>query len=126
MQSAAHDPADCAVGVGGAQQPCCAAPISQPGETQKSPGRHKNAAGRRWVSAVATSENTLPANELQDRGIEKTQPKKTTYPSKELDYWGPSIEEENPMITNPFQRKAYDAVAPALPFAIDPAKIIER
>ena len=27
------------------------------------------------------------------------------------------------MITNPFQRKAYDAVAAALPFAIDPAKI---
>ena len=27
------------------------------------------------------------------------------------------------MITNPFQRKAYEAVAAALPFAIDPAKI---
>ena len=27
------------------------------------------------------------------------------------------------MITDPFQRKAYDAVAAALPFAIDPAKI---
>src|SRR6516164_5400130 len=27
------------------------------------------------------------------------------------------------MITNPFQREAYDAVAAALPFAIDPAKI---
>jgi crotonobetainyl-CoA:carnitine CoA-transferase CaiB-like acyl-CoA transferase len=27
------------------------------------------------------------------------------------------------MITNPFQRKAYDAVSAALPFAIDPAKI---
>ena len=27
------------------------------------------------------------------------------------------------MISNPFQRKAYDAVAAALPFAIDPAKI---
>src|SRR6516225_7301425 len=27
------------------------------------------------------------------------------------------------MITNPFQKKAYDAVAAALPFAIDPAKI---
>jgi crotonobetainyl-CoA:carnitine CoA-transferase CaiB-like acyl-CoA transferase len=27
------------------------------------------------------------------------------------------------MITNPYQRKAYDAVAAALPFAIDPAKI---
>ncbi|MDH6198492.1 crotonobetainyl-CoA:carnitine CoA-transferase CaiB-like acyl-CoA transferase [Mycobacterium frederiksbergense] len=27
------------------------------------------------------------------------------------------------MITNPFQRKAYDAVSSALPFAIDPAKI---
>src|SRR6187200_2775959 len=27
------------------------------------------------------------------------------------------------MITNPFQRKAYDAIAAALPFAIDPSKI---
>src|ERR1700761_4643365 len=27
------------------------------------------------------------------------------------------------MITNPFQKKAYDAVAAAVPFAIDPAKI---
>jgi crotonobetainyl-CoA:carnitine CoA-transferase CaiB-like acyl-CoA transferase len=27
------------------------------------------------------------------------------------------------MITNPFQRKAYDAVSAALPFAIDPAKV---
>ena len=27
------------------------------------------------------------------------------------------------MITNSFQKKAYDAVAAALPFAIDPAKI---
>ena len=27
------------------------------------------------------------------------------------------------MITNPFQKKAYDAVAAALPFAIDPAKV---
>jgi hypothetical protein len=27
------------------------------------------------------------------------------------------------MITDPFQRKAYDAVSAALPFAIDPAKI---
>jgi hypothetical protein len=27
---------------------------------------------------VATPENTLPANELQNRGIEETQPKKTT------------------------------------------------
>ena len=27
------------------------------------------------------------------------------------------------MITNIFQRKAYDAVSAALPFAIDPAKI---
>jgi hypothetical protein len=27
------------------------------------------------------------------------------------------------MITNPYQRKAYDAVSAALPFAIDPAKI---
>src|SRR6202007_3250293 len=35
----------------------------------------------------------------------------------------PSIKENNPMITNPFQRNAYDAVAAALPFAIDPAKI---
>src|SRR5262245_29597963 len=31
--------------------------------------------------------------------------------------------ENQKMITNPFQRKAYDAVAAALPFAIDPAKI---
>jgi hypothetical protein len=90
------------------------------------PWAAQNAAGRRSVSAVATSENTLPANELQDRGIEETQPKKTTYPSKELDYWRPSIKEENPMITNPFQRKAYHAVAAALPFAVDPRKITER
>jgi len=27
------------------------------------------------------------------------------------------------MITDPFQRKAYDAVSAALPFAIDPTKI---
>ena len=27
------------------------------------------------------------------------------------------------MITDPFQRKAYDAVSAALPFAIDPANI---
>jgi hypothetical protein len=27
------------------------------------------------------------------------------------------------MITNPFQRKVFDAVSAALPFAIDPAKI---
>ena len=27
------------------------------------------------------------------------------------------------MITNPFQRKTYDAVSAALPFAIDPAKV---
>ena len=27
------------------------------------------------------------------------------------------------MITNPFQKKAYDAVAAALPFAVDPSKI---
>ena len=27
------------------------------------------------------------------------------------------------MITNPFQKKAYDAVSAALPFAIDPAKV---
>jgi hypothetical protein len=27
------------------------------------------------------------------------------------------------MITNPYQRKAYDAVSAALPFAIDPSKI---
>ena len=27
------------------------------------------------------------------------------------------------MITNPFQKKAYDAVAAALPFAIDPTKV---
>jgi hypothetical protein len=27
------------------------------------------------------------------------------------------------MITNPFQRKAYEAVSAALPFAVDPAKI---
>jgi hypothetical protein len=31
--------------------------------------------------------------------------------------------ENHPMITDPFQRKAYDAVSAALPFAIDPAKI---
>jgi crotonobetainyl-CoA:carnitine CoA-transferase CaiB-like acyl-CoA transferase len=33
------------------------------------------------------------------------------------------MKENNPMITNPFQKKAYDAVSAALPFAIDPAKI---
>src|SRR5262245_49959445 len=36
----------------------------------------------------------------------------------------PKIRKENQtMITDPFQKKAYDAVAAALPFAIDPAKI---
>src|SRR5262249_54911703 len=40
-----------------------------------------------------------------------------------MDPRGPSIKENHPMITDPFQKKAYDAVAAALPFAIDPAKI---
>jgi len=34
-----------------------------------------------------------------------------------------AFKENHPMITNIFQRKAYNAVSPALPFAIDPAKI---
>ena len=57
--------------------------------------------------------NTLPARELQTAAPKKhnrTKPRKIR-------------KENHPMITNPFQRKAYDAVAAALPFAIDPAKI---
>src|SRR5215469_4004753 len=69
----------------------------------------------RRVSAVATPENTLPAKGLQNRGIEETRPNN----------YQRSVRTRRTiqMITNPFQKKAYDAVAAALPFEIDPSKI---
>jgi hypothetical protein len=125
MQLAANDPADCPVGSEEHSNRVVLLRSPSWEKRRKALGGTKRGC-RRGVSAVATSEDTLPANELPDRGIEETQLKKTTYPSKELDYWGPSIKEDNPMITNPFQGTAYDAVAAALPFAVDPRKITER
>jgi hypothetical protein len=108
MQSAANDPADCPAGLGGAQPSCCAAPISQLGQTRKSlgspttrlavagprqqktsvtilpiAGTNAEKPGQHNNAAVAESlrsqhQKKLAAKELQNRGTEETQPNKIT------------------------------------------------
>src|SRR5262245_4193671 len=126
MQLAANDPADCAVGSEEHSNRVVLLRFPSWEKRRIVLGGTKTQLGDAgFLRAPHQKTRFLPTN-YRTAASKKHNRRRPPIRQKDWTSWGPSIKEDNPMITNPFQGTAYDAVAAARPFAVVPRKITER